>query len=124
MRVAVHELKAGLSRYLARARAGQTIEVTSHDKPVARIVGVSAEAPPGIARLVAQGAAQWAGGKPNFRPVRVRSPGKALSEIVLEDRGCVRCDEDATQKARDERRGIGHQQSPDRYWSRIASSVP
>lgn len=87
MRVALHELKAGLSRYVARARAGEVIEVTSHDKPVARIVAVPAEGPPGIARLIARGAAQWAGGKPTFRPVKLRGSGKTLSEIVIEDRG-------------------------------------
>jgi prevent-host-death family protein len=84
----MHVLKAGLSRYVARARAGETIEVTSHDKPVVRIIGISALAQPGVARLLASGAATWAGGKPSLQaPVRLEAAGKTLSEMVLEDRG-------------------------------------
>ena len=84
----MHQLKAGLSRYVARARAGEVIEVTSHDKPVARIVGIPATEPLGVARLIARGAAQWRGGKPAPQPaVRLLAGGKALSEMVREDRG-------------------------------------
>ena len=84
----MHELKSGLSRYVARARAGEVIEITSHDKPVARLVGVPADSPPGVSRLLARGAASWAGGKPALHaPVVLSAGGKTLSEIVLEDRG-------------------------------------
>jgi prevent-host-death family protein len=58
MRIAMHELKAGLSRYVAQARAGEVIEITSHDKPVARLVGVPPAQPPGVARLLARGTAK------------------------------------------------------------------
>jgi prevent-host-death family protein len=88
MRVAMHVFKAGLSRFVAQARAGEVIEVTSHDKPVVRIIGIPAVDQPGVTRLLASGAAQWAGGKPARRaPVRLASSGKALSEAVSEDRG-------------------------------------
>jgi prevent-host-death family protein len=88
MQIAMHVLKAGLSRFVARARAGEVIEVTSHDKPVVRIVGIPAAGPPGITRLMASGAAQWSGGKPKFRSaVKLGKGTKALSEMVLEDRG-------------------------------------
>ena len=88
MRVAIHELKSGLSRYVARARAGEVIEITSHDKPVARLVGVPADSPAGVSRLLARGAATWGGGKPALHPPVVLSTGgKTVSEIVLEDRG-------------------------------------
>ena len=88
MRVAMHELKSGLSRYVAKARAGEVIEITSHDKPVARLIGVPAGSPAGIATLVARGAATWGGGKPALHPPVVLSPGgKTLSEMLLEDRG-------------------------------------
>ena len=81
-------LKAGLSRYVARARTGEVIEVTSHDKPVARLVGITTADAPGIERLLASGAAQWRGGKPVFKPaVRLGTIGKGLAEMVLEDRG-------------------------------------
>ncbi len=88
MRIAMHELKAGLSRYVAQARAGEVIEITSHDKPVARIVGIPVAEPSGVARLLARGAAQWRGGKPALQPaVRLVATGRPLSEMVLEDRG-------------------------------------
>jgi prevent-host-death family protein len=88
MRIAMNELKAGLSRYVARARAGEVIEVTSHDKPVARLTGITTADAPGVARLLASGAAQWRGGKPALEPaVRLGADGKGLAEMVLEDRG-------------------------------------
>ena len=40
MPIAVRELKASLSRVLLRAQAGEVIEVTSHNRPIARIVGI------------------------------------------------------------------------------------
>jgi prevent-host-death family protein len=90
MRVAMHELKIGLSRYVAQARAGAVIEITSHEKPVARIVGIPAPArggSRGVDCLVATGAAQWNGSKPKtFEPVRLPSHGTTLSEMVIEDR--------------------------------------
>ena len=88
MRVAMHELKSGLSRYVAQARAGEGIEITSHDKPVARLVGVPAASPAGVARLLARGAATWNGAKPALQaPVVLSGGGNTVSDIVLEDRG-------------------------------------
>ena len=64
------------------------IEITSHDKPVARLIGLPHAAPVGIAKLVANGAATWSGRKPELRaPVRLSPGGKSLSEMVTEDRG-------------------------------------
>ena len=54
MRIAMHQLKAGLSRYMAQARAGEVIEVTSHDKPIARIIGIPSAEQPGVTRLLSQ----------------------------------------------------------------------
>jgi prevent-host-death family protein len=88
MQIAMRELKAGLSRYVAQARAGVVIEITSHDKPVARLIGIPATDKLGVTRLLARGAARWSGGKPVLGPaVKLRAGGKSLSEIVLEDRG-------------------------------------
>ena len=91
MRVAMHVLKAGLSRYVAHARAGAVIEVTSHDKPVVRIVGIPSGkpvGPPGVAALLASDAARWSGGKPAFQsPITLGSGGKTLGELIAEDRG-------------------------------------
>jgi prevent-host-death family protein len=85
--IAMHELKSDLSATIARVRAGEVFELTLHGRPVARVVGVPAPAPPGFARLVASGAAAWSGGKPRLRPPLVLAgPGKRVSEMVIEDR--------------------------------------
>lgn len=84
----MHALKVGLSRYVAQARGGEVIEVTSHDKPVVRIVGIPSSDNLGIGRLLASGAAQWGGGKPALHAaVQLKGSGKSLSEMVREDRG-------------------------------------
>lgn len=85
-RVGVRGLKASLSRYLARVREGETIEVTDRGRPVARIVPVGI--PEDLARLMAEGKVTWSG-KP-FRPPRRRiklKPGPPLSDYISEDRG-------------------------------------
>lgn len=87
MQVSIREFKAHLSRYLSQAQEGQALDVTSHRKVVARIVGVPAADSIGVARLVAGGAAQWAGGKPVGAAIRLSPGGRSVSEIVLEDRG-------------------------------------
>ncbi len=87
MRIAMHQLKIGLSRYVAQARAGAVIEITSHDKPVARIIGIPPTRHGGVARLLASGVAQWTGTKPALdAPVRLAAGGKPLSEMIVEDR--------------------------------------
>lgn len=83
----VREFKANLSRFLAEARAGRTLEITSHRKVVARVVGVPDDAEDGLARMVAAGEATWAGGKPGGERIRLSSGGTSVSELVIEDRG-------------------------------------
>lgn len=88
MLVAVRELKANLSRVLSRARAGEVVEVTSHNKPIVRIVGIPPEAGDGLSQLVRRGALSWNGGKPRLAPPRSMAPeGTPVSRLVLEDRG-------------------------------------
>ena len=87
MQVAMSDLKAALSRYVAKARAGEIIEITSHDKAVARIVAVLPVPASGIARLLANGGAQWSGSKATPAPaLALGKVGKTVSQMVLEDR--------------------------------------
>ena len=66
---------------------GEIIEVTSHNKPIARIIGIPEQAEAGLRRLIASGAVSWGGGKPRHKlPVQVTSRGASVSQIVLEDR--------------------------------------
>lgn len=88
MAIPVRDLKAHLSSILARARAGEIIEVTSHNKPIARIVGIPEPARHDLGALVAEGLVSWSGGKPSFPKKRwkLSQGGKTLSEMILEDR--------------------------------------
>ena len=87
MQVSIRELKARLSEYLSRARSGESIEVTSHRKIVARLVGVPATEDEGLKRLLASGTAQWGGGKPAGAAIRFSGAGRSVSDMILEDRG-------------------------------------
>jgi prevent-host-death family protein len=88
MHVAIRELKSSLSRVLALAQGGEVIEVTSHSKPIARIVGIPPQADEGLRRLMATGTLSWNGSKPRLAQALVLTPGcKPISQMVLEDRG-------------------------------------
>ena len=88
MQVAIRELKANLSRVLSLAQAGELVEVTSHNKPIARITGIPPQAGAGLRGLMANGALAWHGRKPQFEPpLRLGPGGTPVSRLVLEDRG-------------------------------------
>lgn len=87
MQVSIRELKAHLSAWLVRARAGEAIEVTFHRRVIARIQGVPEAAPTSVAELVASGAANWQGGKPQGAEVVLSRAGNSLAEQVMRDRG-------------------------------------
>jgi prevent-host-death family protein len=61
MQVSIRELKAHLSRYLAQARQGTALEITSHRRIVARVTGVPESGTSALGELIARGAAQWDG---------------------------------------------------------------
>ncbi len=95
MQVSVRELKGRLSAYLRKANAGSEVVVTSHGKPMARLVaprggqkppvGGEAEA---IARLRRQPWIRPGHGKLRVPRATVRlKPGeKSLAEIVHDQR--------------------------------------
>jgi prevent-host-death family protein len=89
--VSVRDLKTHLSQWLARAQAGEVVEVTSHRKPIARITGVKRVDPTAsnpVQKAIDAGIVTWSGQKPVFPPpVKLRGKGQPISEIVLEDRG-------------------------------------
>ena len=57
MKVSVRELKDRLSEHLRAVQGGQSIVVTSHDKPVARLSPVPRESASGIERMLDEGIA-------------------------------------------------------------------
>jgi len=90
MQIAVRALKSSLSRVLALAQEGEVIEVRSHNKPIARIVGIAPtpQADVELRRLIASGTVSWNGSKPKFAPALALQPvGKSIGQMVLEDRG-------------------------------------
>ena len=87
MQVSMREFKSHLSRYVSQAQSGQLIELTSHRKVVARIIGVSQVDSAGVERLLAAGVATWRGGKPIGATLGLQERGKPVSTMILEDRG-------------------------------------
>ena len=87
MNVAVHQLKASLSKLLARAQSGEVIEVTSHQKPIARIVGIPKSSEEPLNSLILNGALSWSGQKPALKPpIQLLGFGKSTSSLIQEDR--------------------------------------
>jgi len=83
----MQEFKSHLSRYVVKAQSGQLIELTSHRKVVARLIGVPAAESVGLSCLLATGTATWQGGKPAGAELYLQAQGKPVSSMVLEDRG-------------------------------------
>ncbi len=84
--VGVRELKQSLSSYLRRVRRGESITVTDHGEPIARLV--PAGMPEVLVRLAREGKAtlpqRW---PPEMHIPRVRLRGrKTAAEAVIEDR--------------------------------------
>lgn len=87
MQISMQEFKSHLSRYVVEAQSGKMIELTSHRKVVARLIGVPATENAGLSNLLAAGAATWQGGKPAGAEFRLQAQGVPVSAMVLEDRG-------------------------------------
>lgn len=87
MPISMHEFKSHLAHYVSRAQAGELIELTSHRKVVARLVGVPPAESVGLARLLAARAASWQGGKPVGATLVLKDKSTPVSAMVLEDRG-------------------------------------
>lgn len=89
--VGIRDLKAHLSRHLKRVRAGTRLTVTERGRTIATINPVETAEPPveveWARRMVAEGRAQWSGGKPQGSACRLALvSGPGLSDAVLEDR--------------------------------------
>lgn len=89
--VSVRELKTHLSEWLARAQAGEVVEVTSHRKPIARITAIKPAEPTStnpLQKAIDAGLISWSGQKPVLPPpVKLNDGGPLMSDIVIEDRG-------------------------------------
>lgn len=81
--VGVRELRDGLSRHLATVRAGHTITVTDHGRPVARIVPVGVLSK--LEQLVADGTVTPARRPSVVLPTPVVAAG-TVSDLIDEQR--------------------------------------
>ena len=87
MIVGIRELKNRLSHYLDKVRAGEKLAITDRGDVIAYVVPAAAASElEGLLKLVREEHASWEGGKPEgaVSPAGVR--GKAVSEIVIEER--------------------------------------
>jgi prevent-host-death family protein len=87
LQVGVRELKTQLSKYLQQVRAGRTIVITDHGKPVGRIVPAGQTLDDRLQAMVGSGLADWNGKrlKP-ARPVATVKGGHSIADIIVEDR--------------------------------------
>jgi prevent-host-death family protein len=89
--VSVRDLKTHLSELLARAQAGEVVEVTSHRKPIARITAVKPAVPTStnpLQKAIDADLISWSGKNPVIPPpVKLNDGGPLMSDIVIEDRG-------------------------------------
>ena len=93
MHVSIRDAKAHLSEYIRRAEAGEEVVLTSHGRPVVRLVPVAStttEEDPETAAIARLAAQPWIrpgkGGKPQGaeQPVPLKPGEKSLAEIVSE----------------------------------------
>jgi prevent-host-death family protein len=85
-RVGVRELRQNLSVYLDRVKAGETLEVTEHGVPVARLGPNPTARLSIIDQMIADGRATAATHDHRTTPPPPRIPGRPISEILQEMR--------------------------------------
>jgi len=81
--VGIRDLRAGLSRYVERVKAGEEIVVTEHGTPVARLVPMNGERK--IDRLIREGIVRPAQREKGPVPEPIKIKG-TVSDIVIEQR--------------------------------------
>lgn len=85
--IGIRELKARLSAYLRRVRAGETIIITNRGKPVGRIVPVKQSIHLQLETLRTAGLISWNGEPlPQLAPVAKIKGEKTVADILVEDR--------------------------------------
>ncbi len=83
----IRELKTRLSAYMRRVKAGETIVITEHGKPIGRIVPVGQSTIEQMATLKRAGFINWNEKKlPQISPQARTRGDRSLSDLLLEDR--------------------------------------
>ena len=86
LRMGIRQLRTNLSAALDRVQTGEVIEVTEHDRPVARIVPIAYRS--SVDRLIAEGRLilpEGPGGILNLEPLEPLpgEPPRLLSDTIL-----------------------------------------
>ncbi len=85
--VGIRELKAQLSNYVRRVKAGDTVVITERGKAIGRIVPMERSVEERLQELVAAGVVNWNGQKlETVTPVAYLRGQKTVAELLLEDR--------------------------------------
>lgn len=82
MQVSIHDLKNHLSRYLQHVKQGELIIITSHHKPVAKLIAIpqTQQAGEDASILLQLEGINWNGKKPKGGKNRPKIIGKTASD--------------------------------------------
>ena len=87
LRIGTRELRNKLSAYLRRVKAGETIIITEHGKPIGQILPIEISLEERMKALQAAGFLEWSGRKLKPRQAVVVNRGpKATAEVISEGR--------------------------------------
>jgi len=87
MRVPIREFKTHISQYLRSVAAGESVIITVHNKPIARLEPLAGVVEgDALARLREAKGVSWQGGKPKGAQVDLQGAGSLAADMVNEDR--------------------------------------
>jgi prevent-host-death family protein len=83
----IRELKTHLSAYLRDVKAGNSIVVTEHGKPIAQLSPYEESLEAKLQRMLDAGSARWSGNAFEIRePVAEVDGEKSASDLIVEER--------------------------------------
>ncbi len=87
MEAGIRELKANFSAYLRRVKAGETLIITEHGKPIGRITPMASTAQERLELMRQTGRMAWNGQPlPTYSPT-VHTRGEVtVADLLIEDR--------------------------------------
>jgi prevent-host-death family protein len=87
LRVGTRELKNRLSQYLRRVKAGETLVITEHGRPVGQIFPIQSGEADQLKMLTAANLVEWNGSSlPPYQPQAVNTGKGLISDLVVEQR--------------------------------------
>ncbi len=87
MQVSVRELKNHLSKYLHYIETGESIIITCHHVPMARLVSIPKSKDKDVQAILQMEGIHWNGKKPKGAKNAPKVSGNTTSDYVIEDRG-------------------------------------